>query len=401
MSAQHLRAAAHAPPPVRRARAGRVAAGSSSALPGAQLRRRRRLRVRRASSTLYNVRSARVQPYRFTIQPTVFLTTKGRRDFIVFFDAPSPARIAPGGSTRVRGARAASRDAVLRHRQRDRVRLDRSRHGRTRYFYRYGQTRDRASLDFQHALGHPSVRVLHRRRIRRASASTCTPFDSRHHADSARTCATSRHATGRTRISLRAGLTWDSRDREIGPQAGTWAELLVQRVDEALGATEQLHARGRRPVGTISRSAPRLALANRLLVQNTIGDVPFFDARRHPEPLRTRRTGSAARARCGACRRTATSGKGILCLEQRAALARGEFALLGRKSSSRAERIRRCRPSVGGRQSRLSRSRSRIFTRATAAGCGLDSDRASSWRSTSATLRESTARSTSGSGFLF
>src|ERR1044071_8958972 len=27
-------------------------------------------------------------PYRYTLQPTVFLTTQGRRDFTVFFDAP-------------------------------------------------------------------------------------------------------------------------------------------------------------------------------------------------------------------------------------------------------------------------------------------------------------------------
>src|SRR5688500_4525242 len=29
------------------------------------------------------------QPYRFTLQPTVFLTTKGRRDVTLFVDAPS------------------------------------------------------------------------------------------------------------------------------------------------------------------------------------------------------------------------------------------------------------------------------------------------------------------------
>src|SRR5690348_8751988 len=35
-----------------------------------------------------------VQPYRYTIQPTVFLTTEGRRDYTLLFDAPA---LLPGG----------------------------------------------------------------------------------------------------------------------------------------------------------------------------------------------------------------------------------------------------------------------------------------------------------------
>ena len=37
---------------------------------------------------------------------------------------------------------------------------------------------------------------------------------------------------------VRAGLTWDTRDREIGTTSGTWADLLVQRVDSKLGASQ-------------------------------------------------------------------------------------------------------------------------------------------------------------------
>jgi hypothetical protein len=36
----------------------------------------------------YNYGEGGYAPYRFTLQPTVFLTTGGRRDFTVFFDAP-------------------------------------------------------------------------------------------------------------------------------------------------------------------------------------------------------------------------------------------------------------------------------------------------------------------------
>ena len=37
---------------------------------------------------LYNYGDGGYSPYRFTIQPTVFLTTGGRREFSLFFDAP-------------------------------------------------------------------------------------------------------------------------------------------------------------------------------------------------------------------------------------------------------------------------------------------------------------------------
>jgi hypothetical protein len=36
----------------------------------------------------YNYGDGGYAPYRFTLQPTVFLTTGGRRDFTAFFDAP-------------------------------------------------------------------------------------------------------------------------------------------------------------------------------------------------------------------------------------------------------------------------------------------------------------------------
>ena len=36
----------------------------------------------------YDYGSARVEPYRFSLQPTLFLTTRGRRDATLFLDAP-------------------------------------------------------------------------------------------------------------------------------------------------------------------------------------------------------------------------------------------------------------------------------------------------------------------------
>jgi outer membrane protein assembly factor BamA len=208
--------------------------------------------------------------YRWTLQPTVFLTTEGRRDYTLFFDAPAR----PDQHWRITSfvgreqqlsapyyglGNATPYDPGIET-------------GSTRYFYRYGRDRTRATADIQHAVVNPSLRVL-----LGGGASTdridLTPFDS------GRTLIQSEFAnrtpaTGHTNY-LRAGLTWDTRDREIGTQSGTWADVIVQRVDKSLGASADYTrwtatARHYQPLGK------RLTLANRILVQNTIGDVPFY-----------------------------------------------------------------------------------------------------------------------------
>ena len=208
--------------------------------------------------------------YRWTVQPTVFLTTNGRRDYTLFFDAPArpdhPWRITSflGREQQLSApyyglGNASAYDAAVEE-------------GSTRYFYRYGRDRTRATGDVQHAILNPALRVLIG-----AGASidriNLTPFDS------GRTLIQSElsnvtPATGHTNY-LRAGLTWDTRDREIGTRSGTWADVIVQRVDKSLGASTDYTrwtttARHYQPLGS------RVTLANRLLVQNTVGDAPFY-----------------------------------------------------------------------------------------------------------------------------
>ncbi len=127
-------------------------------------------------------------------------------------------------------------------------------HGPTRYFYRYGLDRFRASADVQHTLGRPSLRLL----IGAGAASD----EGRSHALRQRLDAhRARHERPPTRRNphtnyVRAGLTWDTRDREIGTTSGTWADVLVQRVDSKLGASCELHAmdRHRAPLSTDRRT---------------------------------------------------------------------------------------------------------------------------------------------------
>ncbi len=208
--------------------------------------------------------------YSWTLQPTVFLTTEGRRDYTVFYDAPSR----PGRSWRLTAfagheqqlaapyygiGNATSYDPSLEH-------------GGTRYFYRYGRTRNRVSVDLQHALWNPSVRVLIGGGASNESINL-TPFDSgttliEH--DLSDVAPPKQHTN-----YLRAGVTWDTRDREIGTLSGTWADAIVQRVDKSLGATTSYT----RWIATVRHYQPlggRVTLANRLLAQSSIGDAPFY-----------------------------------------------------------------------------------------------------------------------------
>lgn len=208
--------------------------------------------------------------YRWTVQPTVFLTTQGRRDYTLFFDAPSradrPWRITSfvGREQQLAApyygvGNQSAYDPTLEH-------------GGTRYFYRYGRDRTRATADVQHSLWHPSLRVLLGAGMS-SDRIDLTPFDS------GRTLIQSElsnrtPATGHTNY-VRGGLTWDTRDREIATQSGTWADIIVQRADRSLGASTDFTrwtttARHYQPLGA------RVTLANRVVIQNTSGDVPFY-----------------------------------------------------------------------------------------------------------------------------
>jgi outer membrane protein assembly factor BamA len=208
--------------------------------------------------------------YRWTLQPTVFLTTEGRRDYTLFFDAPSrpdhPWRYTFFAGREQQLAtpyygigNATAYDASLET-------------GRTRYFYRYGRDRLRAAADLQHAIWRPALRVLVGAGASRDRIDL-TPFDSGQTLIE-RELGNADLTRGRTNY-VRVGLTWDTRDREIGTRTGTWADAIVQRVDSRLGASTSYTrwtatARHYQPLGG------RLTLANRVVVQNVDGDAPFY-----------------------------------------------------------------------------------------------------------------------------
>ena len=264
--------------------------------------------------------------YRWTVQPTVFLTTEGRRDYTVFFDAPSrpehPWRITGFAGREQQLAtpyyglgNSTAYDPALET-------------GSTRYFYRYGRDRLRATGDVQHALGRPSLRGLFG-----AGFSTdridLTPFDSgttliEHD------LSNKQPPTGHTNY-LRAGLTWDSRDREIGTHTGSWADLIVQRVDRALGATND-YTRSTLTVRHYQPFGERVTLANRLLAQQVSGDAPFY-ALTEIQTTQKSQDGLGGSSTVRGIPKDRYVGKGTLVSNNEIRWRAADFALHGRESS--------------------------------------------------------------------
>ena len=211
------------------------------------------------------------EPYRFTIQPTVFLTTKGRRDVTVFFDAP--ALLGNGWRLDAFVGREQELAAPYYGIGNDAVHDTTLEAEPNAYFYRYGRTRVRALANVQRPIGGSRVRWL--AGVGYAHVATdATPFDSG-------TTLLQQQLAGATAprgtiAYVRAGLVWDTRDREIGPRSGWWSELLAQRVDEALGASSS-YTRVTAVARRYSPLAERLTLASRFIAQQTSGDVPLYD----------------------------------------------------------------------------------------------------------------------------
>ncbi|HXD49871.1 MAG TPA: BamA/TamA family outer membrane protein [Gemmatimonadaceae bacterium] len=217
----------------------------------------------------YDYRPKRAS-YDWTIEPTVFLTTRGRRDYTIFFDAPA------GATRHFRYTAFAGREEQLAapyYGIGNDTPYDPSvESGSTRYFYRYGRNRLRAAFDVQHSIGRPSLRALFGGGISNDRIDL-TPFDSGstliEHEVAGQT-----PPTGHTNY-LRVGITWDTRDREIAPHTGTWIDVLAQRVDRRFGASSDYT----RWTGTARRYQPlgdRLTLASRLVAQHIAGDAPFY-----------------------------------------------------------------------------------------------------------------------------
>ena len=267
-----------------------------------------------------------VQPYRYTIQPTVFLTTEGRRDFTLFFDAPS---LLPGGWRMSAFVGSEEQRAQPYYGVGNGTPYDaEAEKGANPYFYRFGRKRFRATADFQHRIASSSARLLVGGGASRATIDL-TPFDSG-------TTLLATELAGRVPKPeqsnyLRAGLVWDTRDREIGPHRGTWAEALVQRSVKALGASQDFT----RWTATVRQYVPvsrRVTFAQRLLAQGIEGDASFHELATIQSSYKQQEgLGGAGSVR--GLPKSRYVGKGMLLSNSELRWRAAEFTLRGRPSS--------------------------------------------------------------------
>ena len=214
-------------------------------------------------------------PYLLTLQPTVLLSSEGRRDFTVFFDTPY---LLPGGwrLTAFVGSEhhtATPYYGIGNDSDYDEE-LERE-DGPDPHFYRFGRTRNRLTFDLQRPLGDTPLRLLF------GGGSGRTSIDPTPH-DEGTTLLAAELADSGGRLPrgwtnfLRGGLVWDTRDREVGTREGVWSEFLVKSAATTLGGDYSFT----RWTVTDRRYFPigeRIVLANRLLLQSTSGEAPFHE----------------------------------------------------------------------------------------------------------------------------
>ena len=228
---------------------------------------------------LYNYGSGGYSPYRFTIQPAVLLTTRGRREFTLFFDAP---HMLPEG-WRMDASVAIERQFAfpyygLGNASAYNPGLEGT-EGQS--YYRFGRTQRLAAVSVQRRLGDSPIRLLAGVGVTNTKVDPLPEEATSTLLDQVITNAGTSGSIPETITPgwsnhVRVGAVWDTRDRETGPHRGTWSEVLVQVVPKFLGSGSgyvRWTAVDRRyvPLGE------RLTLANRLLVQDVDGRAPFYD----------------------------------------------------------------------------------------------------------------------------
>ena len=225
-----------------------------------------------ALAELYQYGQGGLRPYVWSLRPTVFLTSGGRRDLTVFFDAPH--LLAAGWRL----------DAYLGSEKQiatpyygvgnatpyDEALVDDQ--GPDPFYYRFGRTRRSATLNLQRDLSGSAMRWLVGAGLVRTSVLPVPE------SDGTTLYGIEVSPTGQTAWSnyFRAGLVWDSRDRETGPRSGTWTEILVQRVDNSFGA-DASYTRWTFTDRRYFSLSERVVFAHRYLLQGAGDEAPVHD----------------------------------------------------------------------------------------------------------------------------
>jgi outer membrane protein assembly factor BamA len=194
-------------------------------------------------------------------------------------------------------------------------------------YYRFGRTRRRVAANLQYAIGSTPLRLL------AGAGATRVEIDLVPDDGGTTLFAEDLAASGSSDEPVwlnhvRAGLVWDTRDRETGPRRGTWTELLVQRVSETLGSD---HSYTRWTL-TDRRYFPlldRLVLANRVLVQGVSDDPPLHDLSVIQTSFKQQEGPGGAKTLRGV-RKNRYAGRGLLVWNAELRWRAADFRLFGR-----------------------------------------------------------------------
>jgi len=143
------------------------------------------------------------------------------------------------------------------------------------HFYRFGRTRNQLTFDLQRSVNGTPLRLLFGAGLVRTSIDTIpfgegTTFLAAQFDDSGDPLP-----RGWSNF-LRGGLVWDTRDREVGPRRGVWSEVLVERAEETPGG-DYSFTRWTVTYRRYFSLGERIVFANRLLLQGTSGETPFYE----------------------------------------------------------------------------------------------------------------------------
>lgn len=209
-------------------------------------------------------------PYAWTLQPRVFLTTEGRRDFTVFFDSP---RLLSGGWRIDAFAGLEEQIATPYYGLGNAAPFDEALDdGADPYFYRYGRERRGVLVNVQRSLWGSPLRAL----VGVGVADVAVDLVPEDEGTTLLAQELGGNDPSGWTSQLRAGLIWDTRDRETGPRSGSWTELLVARADTALGG-DFSYTRWTLTDRRYVSLSPTLVLAHRWLLQGTSEGAPVHD----------------------------------------------------------------------------------------------------------------------------
>lgn len=227
------------------------------------------------SAAIYEYGDGTRAPYLWTLQPQLEIYTKGRRDVTLFIDAP---HVLPEG-WRVNGFLGSERRlyspyyGIGNDVPYDEALADPN--GPNPHYYEYGSLRRSALFNLQRRVSTSPLWAL----FGAGLVTTCTdptPDDegaTLYLADVGPEVETS------WSNYVRAGLVWDTRDRETGPRSGSWSEVVVQWVEESLGADFDFTRWSLTDRRYFSLSE-RLVFAHRFFLQGMSRDAPIHQMQR-------------------------------------------------------------------------------------------------------------------------